>query len=103
MKQWPRHTSFPRAGTCPTIRSGNSQRVNRDPRCQHTSAARPFWAVHASADVSHEHQAYPASSSLGKVVEPPKGDAMLWRSSIRNYRLALETLVVVAIIVALRA
>jgi hypothetical protein len=28
---------------------------------------------------------------------------MLWRSSIRNYRLALETLVVVAIIVALRA
>ena len=28
---------------------------------------------------------------------------MLWRSSIRNYRLALETLVVVVIIVALRA
>ena len=57
MKQWPRHTSFPRAGTCPTIRSGNSQPGYRDPRCQNTSAAR---AVPASADVSHVQ---PASRS----------------------------------------
>src|SRR4029450_5551001 len=103
MKQWPRHTSFPRAGTCPTIRSGNSQHGDRDPALLRTLAQqRPHgqW-LHLLAKFTAPTTAYQDQLTTGSEpyrrngVRPKirwagswwhlgKGTAM--RGSIRNFR-----------------